>query len=144
LIGPVGPLKIMLAAGLTGGAVLAAAELVSSPPAPPEPTVMLYSLAAAVIGLVAKAITQKPRSSLDLVTKLENLAHGVETTRAEAGLFRGEITGRIDRIGNKVDALTAAISHFRESTVGALADHAARIGTVERVCERRQIERETR
>jgi len=117
----------LLAGGLSGGVVYALLEGATPPPV--DPTTMMYSLAVAVIALATLAI--KNRRSIE-ERPIEKVSNSVLLSKLEDFVYGPTgVTNRIDKLADKVDTLSHEIGFFRETTVGSLADHRARISGLE-------------
>lgn len=130
-----GALPMLGVSGVAAGVLLAGVEKL-----PFNETTMMYSVAIAVIGLAGLVLKQGRGKSPVVSTaacsaqmaKVTDLSEDLAMARKDVIAIRTEITGRFDRIDGNVGKLADSIAAFRESTVGALADHRARLGGAER------------
>jgi len=135
----IGPLKAAGVVAASGAILSVGADVAEAHP--PDSTLMMYSLAVAVIGLATLAIKNRRSINERPIEKISN----AELMRKLEGFsaWPSAISNRLDKLSDKVDALISEIGLFREMTVRSIADHGARIAGIEaRLEERRRLPRE--
>lgn len=118
--------KASLAASAGGGVVLAVGEVIGSPT---DPTVMVYSLAAAAMAVLTLLVKDKLApitavSGKDLLDRIDKLARGVDDDRELSVTWRTEVGERLDAITEQLFGVETGIESLRANQE-LLADESA-------------------